>query len=96
MAFDKQKYWATKKDNVGSKRLKPVITPHISLGLTRKESRRKIVAKIFRFGDSIGKKHTAKGVRRAIMTAIIHPAENPSITNHQRVSARRAARMVHN
>ncbi len=89
MTFDKEQYWANKKNNVASKRPKPTITPHTTLGKTRKENRRKVVARIYRaITDSIGIKHTAKGAVRAIKRYEFHPSQDPSISNHQRLVAR--------
>lgn len=91
MSFDKEKYWATKKDNVASKRPKPTVKPHTTLGKTRKESRRKVVARIYRgITDFIGVKHTAKGAIRAINRHEFHPSQDPSVSNHQRLVRRRA------
>lgn len=91
MSFDKEKYWANKPYNIGSQRPKPLFAPHP--WRTRRESRRKVVARLFRgLTDTIGIKHTAKGAIRAIKETDFHPSENPSITNHQRVSSRRSAR----
>jgi hypothetical protein len=91
MSFDKEQYWANKKNNVASKRPKPTVTPHTTLGKTRKESRRKVVARIFRgVTDTLGIKHTAKGAIRAIKKQEFHPSQDPLASNHQRLIARRA------
>lgn len=91
MAFDKKKYWEEKASNIGSKRPKPAFTPWPYR--TRRESRKKIVAKVYKdANDVIGKRHTAKGVIRRIKQVIFHPSQDPSTTNHSRHQARQALR----